>query len=91
MSNYKLHANYWKFRREGRTLEDFVQRSPGENVQCKILAGADYDEPCTAAILARAKDNLRYFSVVGFIERFEESLALMKPVLWLEARVLLQL
>jgi hypothetical protein len=62
---------------------DFVQRSPRENVQCKILAGADYDEPCTAEILARAKDNLRYFSVVGFTERFEQSLALMKlPFGW---------
>jgi len=78
MSNYKLHPNYWKFRREGWTLEDFVRRSPRENVQTKMIAGADYDEPCTTEILAKAKDNLRYFSVVGLTERFEESLALMK-------------
>lgn len=78
MSNYKLHPNYWRFRREGWTLEDFVRRSPRENVQSKMIAGADYDEPCTAEILAKAKDNLRYFSVVGLTERFEESLALMK-------------
>ncbi|PYI50614.1 MAG: hypothetical protein DMC62_08725 [Verrucomicrobia bacterium] len=78
MSNYKLHPNYWKFRREDWTLEDFVQRSPRENVQTKMIAGADYDEPCTAEILAKAKENLRYFSVVGLTERFEESLALMK-------------
>jgi len=55
-----------------------VQRSPRENVQTKMIAGADYDEPCTAEILAKAKENLRYFSVVGLTERFEESLALMK-------------
>ena len=78
MSNYKLHPNYWKFRREDWTLEDFVRRSPRENVQTKMIAGVDYDEPCTAEILAKAKENLRYFSVVGITERFEESLALMK-------------
>jgi hypothetical protein len=43
------------------------------------VAGAEYEEPCTAEICERAKENLvRYFSVVGLSERFEESLALMK-------------
>jgi hypothetical protein len=78
MINYMLHPNYWKFRREGWTLEDFVRRSPRENVQTKMIAGADYDAPCTTETLLRAKENLRYFSVVGLTERFEESLALMK-------------
>jgi len=78
MSNYMLHPNYWKFRREGWTLEDFVRRSPRENVQTKMIAGADYDALCTAEILMKAKENLQYFSVVGLTERFEESLALMK-------------
>jgi hypothetical protein len=79
MRNYKLHPNYWKFRREGWTLEDFVRHPHRrDNIQCKMVAGAAYDEPCTAEILAEAKDNLRYFSVVGLTERFEESLALMK-------------
>jgi galactose-3-O-sulfotransferase len=79
MRNYKLHPLYWKFRRENWTLEDFVRRSPRENVQCKILAGAEYEKPCTAKIFAKAKANLfQYFSVVGLSERFEESLALMK-------------
>ena len=78
MRNYKLHPNYWKFRREGWTLEDFVRCSPRENVQTKMIAGADYDSPCTAEILAKAKNNLQYFSVVGLTEHFEESLALMK-------------
>ena len=78
MSNYMLHPNYWKFRRDGWTLEDFVRLSPRENVQTKMIAGADYDAPCTAEILAKAKENLQYFSVVGLTERFEESLALMK-------------
>jgi hypothetical protein len=78
MSNYMLHPNYWKFRREGWTLEDFVRRSPRENVQTKMIAGADYDAPCTTETLLRAKENLQHFSVLGLTERFEESLALMK-------------
>lgn len=78
MRNYKLHPNYWKFRREGWTLEDFVRCSPRENVQTKMIAGADYDAPCTAETLLKAKNNLQYFSVVGLTEHFEESLALMK-------------
>jgi hypothetical protein len=78
MKNYVLHPNYWKFRRERWTLEDFVRRSPRENVQTKMIAGADYDAPCTAETLAKAKENLRYFTVLGLTERFEESLALMK-------------
>ena len=79
MRNYKLHPLYWKFRWEDWSLEDFVRRSPRDNVQCKIVAGAEYEEPCTAEICERAKENLvRYFSVVGLSERFDESLALMK-------------
>ena len=79
MRSYKLHPLHWKFRREKWTLEDFVRRSPRDNVQCKILAGAEYNAPCTEEIFERAKQNLlRHFSVVGLSERFEESLALMK-------------
>jgi len=79
MRTYKLHPLYWKFKRENWSLEDFVRRSPRENVQCKIIAGAEYAKPCTAEICERAKENLvRYFSVVGLFEHFEESLALMK-------------
>ena len=44
MRNYKLHPLYWKLRREKWTLEDFVRRSPRKNIQCKILAGAEYQE-----------------------------------------------
>ena len=79
MRSYKLHPLYWKFKRENWSLEDFVRRSPRENVQCKIVAGAEYEKACTPEICEKAKENLsRYFSVVGLSERFEESLALMK-------------
>jgi len=78
MNNYMLHPDYWKFRRQGWTLEDFVRRSPRDNVQTKIIAEADYDAPCTVETLLKAKEKLQHFSVVGLTERFEESLALMK-------------
>ncbi len=79
MRSYKLHPLYWRLKFANYSLEDFVRRSRRENVQCKILAGAEYNEPCTAEICETAKENLlRYFSVVGLFERFEESLALMK-------------
>jgi len=79
MHSYKLHPLYWKFRREKWTLEDFVRRLPRDNAQCKVVAGAEYNSPCTEEIFEQAKENLfRHFSVVGLSERFEESLALMK-------------
>jgi hypothetical protein len=79
MWTYKLHPLYWKFRHEKWTIEQFVERSTRDNVQCKVIAGAKYHAPCTAEILEKATENLtRYFSVVGLSERFEESLALMK-------------
>jgi hypothetical protein len=79
MRNYKLHPLYLKFRWNKMTLEDFVRWSRRDNVQSKIIAGADYEKPCTPEICERAKNNLlQHFSVVGLSERFEETLALMK-------------
>lgn len=79
MRSYKLHPLYWKFRRANSTLEDFVRQWNRDNIQSRIIAGSDYETPCTAEILEKAKENLhRSFSVVGLSERFEESLALMK-------------
>ena len=79
MRSYKLHPLYWKFRRGNWTIDDFVRWSRRDNVQSKIIAGADYEEPCTAEIAEKARNNLlRHFAVVGLSERFEESLALMK-------------
>jgi hypothetical protein len=79
MRSYKLHPLYWKMRNEKWTVEQFVERSSRDNVQCKIIANAPYHSPCTQEVLERATDHLNnYFSVVGLSERFEESLALMK-------------
>ena len=79
MRSYKFHPLHWKLRRENWTLEDFVRRTKRDNVQSKIVAGADYNLPCTREVVDKAKHNLRHhFSVVGLSERLEESLALMK-------------
>lgn len=79
MRGYKLHPLYWKLRRNKWSLEEYVERTTRDNVQCKIIANAAYHEPCTQEIMERALQHLdRYFSVVGLSERFEESLALMK-------------
>lgn len=79
MRSYKLHPLYWKMRRENWSLDDFIHRSQRTNVQSKIIAGAEYEKPCTEEIAARALANIdKHFSVVGLSERFEESLALMK-------------
>jgi hypothetical protein len=79
MRSYPLHPLYWRLRWGNYSIEDFVRRSRRENVQCKILAGTEYEEPCTRDICDRAKENLhRYFTVAGLTERFDESLALMK-------------
>ena len=79
MRSYKLHPLYWKMRRGNWTLEDFVRRAQRDSVQSKIIAGSDYEAPCTREVVEKAKHNLRHhFSVVGLSERFEESLALMK-------------
>ncbi len=79
MRTYKLHPLYWKFRRENWTLEQFVERTTRHDVQCKIMAGAEYNSPCTTAILEKAQHHMHdCFSVVGLSERFEESLALLK-------------
>jgi hypothetical protein len=79
MRTYKLHPFYWKLRKQKWSLEDYVERTRRDNVQCKIIAGADYHGPSTEKIFETAKEHMnRYFSVVGLSERFEESLALMK-------------
>jgi hypothetical protein len=79
MRTYKLHPFYWRLRKEKWSLEEYVERTRRDNVQCKIIAGAEYHGPCTKEIMETAKQNLnRHFSVVGLSERFEESLALMK-------------
>ena len=49
MSNYMLHPNYWKFRREGWTLEDFVRRdlfAPNELCEAYRIIGGELGTWC---------------------------------------------
>lgn len=59
-----------------------------QNWQTRVMAGVreedgryDPHEPCTEETLARAKANLKRCAAVGFTERFDESLVLMKLAL----------
>jgi hypothetical protein len=56
-----------------------------QNVQTRMIAGLPYDHPpntYTQEDLQTAMHNLKeYFAVVGLVERFDESLLLLKSVL----------
>jgi hypothetical protein len=82
--NYVLHPLHaWISK---LTLEQYVQQSPNHNVQCKYLSGrpfvGDYHAgPCNEEMLEMAKQNLvKYFSLVGLTERFDEGLAILKII-----------
>ncbi len=66
-----------------KSLEEFVSDPPYrefDNDQTRRISGIDAQiGHCTGLMLEKAKDNLgRYFSVVGTMERFDETLILLK-------------
>ncbi|HEV7905167.1 MAG TPA: sulfotransferase family 2 domain-containing protein, partial [Pyrinomonadaceae bacterium] len=68
---------------ETMSLEEFVRSPPFKEVdndQTRRLAGVDPEiGACTHETLRAAKENLRrHFSVVGTVERFDETLVLLK-------------
>jgi len=77
-----LHPDYRALKK--LTLNEFIQATPNNNIQTKLLAGqiTGYDflaGECTPEMLTAAVENLRNrFAFVGLTERFEESLALAK-------------
>jgi hypothetical protein len=80
--NYALHPNHRRMSK--LTLEEYVRVSPNHNVQCKYISGRPFvgnhhAGPCDEGTLEMAKENLlRYFSLVGLTERFDEGLAILK-------------
>jgi hypothetical protein len=73
--------------KKGGTLEDFIDwqaNTHTDNLQTRfLLRPATWDniydpKPLTPADLETAKNNLRSFSVVGTLERFDETLMLLK-------------
>jgi hypothetical protein len=75
--NYVLHPKHrWMSK---MTLEEYVRVSPNHNVQSKFISGRHHAGDCGEETLDAAKENLlRYFSLVGLTERFDEGLALLK-------------
>ena len=80
--NYLLHPKHQWISK--LTLEEYVRASPNHNVQCKSISGRPFvgnyaAGPCDQETLEMAKENLlRYFSLVGLTERFDEGLAILK-------------
>ena len=80
--NGVLHPDHREVKK--LTLREFIQTTPYNNIQTKLLAGQipGYDflaGECTPEMLTAAIKNLRNrFALVGLTERFEESLALAK-------------
>jgi hypothetical protein len=75
--NYVLHPKHrWMSK---MTLEEYVRVSPNHNVQSKFISGRPHAGDVGEETLDEAKENLlRYFSLVGLTERFDEGLALLK-------------
>ena len=80
-----LHPLHRKLKRERLGVEDCLRLFPHrQNLQCRLLAGAEDPATGDERLLDIAKENLaKSFSVVGISERFEESLMLMaKTFAW---------
>lgn len=74
-----LHPLHRQLKRERLGVEDFLRlTSERQNLQCRFIAGIGRDGVCDETTLEKAKENLRYFRVVGLVERFEESLLLIE-------------
>ncbi|MBV8358884.1 MAG: sulfotransferase family 2 domain-containing protein [Deltaproteobacteria bacterium] len=81
-ANGRLHPDHRQVK--NLTLREFIDTTPYNNIQTKLLAGQipGYDflaGECTPEMFTAATENLRnHFALVGLTERFEESLALAK-------------
>jgi hypothetical protein len=68
----------------GMSLKEFVESGADiliVNGQTRVLAGGKWHDECTEEAVEAAKKNLReYFAVVGLVERFDETLYLLKRV-----------
>jgi Galactose-3-O-sulfotransferase len=77
----QLHS---EFARDRLSLQDYVARSSGarffNNGQTRLLGGSILapDDVADEAMLHRALERLEAFAVVGLVERFDESIDLMR-------------
>jgi len=82
--------NVWHEHVEGKSLEEVLEHGALnwlDNLQTRLISGVDHGceyGKCTPEMLEQAKQNLRdYFAVVGLVERFDESLILIKQAVGL--------
>jgi hypothetical protein len=75
------HDDHRLLRERNLSLGDYLRSGitlETDNSQVRFVAGAPLDEPCSEDMLRCAMANLDRFVVVGFTERFDESLALIR-------------
>ena len=74
-----LHPLHRKVKGGRIGIDDFIRLTlHRQNLQCSLIAGIKTDRGADERVLEIAKGNLvKWFSVVGISERFEESLMLM--------------
>lgn len=74
-----LHPLHRRLTRERLEVDDCLRLFPQfRNLQCRAISGLGDAAPCDERLLDVAKANLtKSFGVVGFCERFEESLILI--------------
>jgi hypothetical protein len=79
------HYLYTKVKSENMSLEDYVSNDLStelENGQTRFISGIKTDEHATFEMLEKAKINIsNSFIIAGVMERFDESLILMKKAL----------
>ena len=67
------------------SLEEFLENKADDliiNGQTRVLAGKKWHKECTEGAVEAAKRNLReHFTIVGLVERFDETLHLLKRAL----------
>lgn len=77
-----LSLYYYARLHDSITLDEFIAKPPFrevDNDQTRRIAGVDPEiGECTEAMLRTAKENLRRFAVAGTLERFDETLELLK-------------
>lgn len=85
LSHYRLHETQLASRNETCTLEEFLWLRYADNVQCRMISGVYTDQPRPPAeyALAKAKEALAGFAIVGFFDdlpRFARAIRVAEPL-----------
>jgi Galactose-3-O-sulfotransferase len=76
---HRLSAGWIKRYGDNMTLDEFLAITGHltDNLQTRMLSGFEVDAPASEDMLAQAKQNLKKFDVVGIVEEFDKSVALL--------------